>query len=67
MHTTAATLQSIIIEARHQLMKLDDQEAAFKPGPTKWSKKELLQLHGFGPSSIPRLEDVLKKQGLSLK
>ncbi len=34
---------------------------------SKWSKKELLQLHGFGPSSIPRLEAVLKKQGLSLK
>jgi predicted RecB family nuclease len=34
---------------------------------SKWSKKELLQLHGFGPSSIPRLEAVLTKQGLSLK
>jgi predicted RecB family nuclease len=34
---------------------------------SKWSKKELLQLHGFGPSAIPRLEAVLQKKGLSLK
>jgi predicted RecB family nuclease len=34
---------------------------------SKWSKKELLQLHGMGPSSIPRLEAVLKKHGLTLK
>jgi predicted RecB family nuclease len=34
---------------------------------SKWSKKELMQLHGLGPSSIPRLESILKKEGLSLK
>lgn len=34
---------------------------------SKWSKKELLQLHGFGPSSIPALEKVLAKHGLLLK
>ena len=34
---------------------------------SKWSEKELLQLHGFGPSGIPRLESILKKEGLSLK
>lgn len=33
----------------------------------KWSKKELLQLHGFGPASIPVLEKVLAKHGLLLK
>lgn len=42
MHTTAATLQTIIIEARHQLIKLDDQEVTFKPSAGKWSKKELM-------------------------
>ena len=34
---------------------------------SKWIKKELLQLHGFGPSTIPLLHPVLKKQELSLK
>ena len=34
---------------------------------SKWSKKELLQLHGLGPSSIPLLEKVLAKHGLMLK
>ena len=42
MQTTAATLQTIIIEARPLLMKIEEQEAAFKPSPTKWSKKELM-------------------------
>lgn len=32
-----------------------------------WSKKELLQLHGFVPSSIPNVEIALKQVGLSLK
>lgn len=32
-----------------------------------WSKKDLLQLHGFGPSSIPKLESVLKKLNVKLK
>jgi hypothetical protein len=32
-----------------------------------YSKKELLKLHGFGPSSIPVLENALKKEGLTLK
>lgn len=31
------------------------------------SKQDLLQLHGFGPSSIPKLEAVLKKQNRALK
>ena len=42
MHATAATLQTIIIEAKPLLMKIDDQDASFKPGPLKWSKKELM-------------------------
>lgn len=31
------------------------------------SEKEILQLHGMGPSSIPKLKAVLKQAGLSLK
>ena len=31
------------------------------------SEKELLALHGIGPSAIPKLKDALKKEGLSLK
>lgn len=30
-----------------------------------FSKKELLQLHGIGPSAIPKLENELKKHGLA--
>ena len=32
-----------------------------------WRENELLQLHGVGPSSIPRLEKVLHEAGLSFK
>ncbi|MBR9860188.1 hypothetical protein GYB22_05465 [bacterium] len=32
-----------------------------------WTAKELLDLHGFGPSSIPKLELELKQVGLKFK
>ena len=32
-----------------------------------FSKKEILQLHGIGPSSIPVLQNALKETGLSFK
>lgn len=32
-----------------------------------YSKKELLSLHGVGPSSIPKLEEALTNKGLSFK
>lgn len=32
---------------------------------SKWSVKQLLELHGVGPSSIPILKAALKKKGLS--
>lgn len=31
------------------------------------SEKEILNLHGMGPSSIPKLKTVLKQAGLSFK
>lgn len=31
------------------------------------SEKEILNLHGIGPSSIPKLKEVLNKSGLSFK
>ena len=34
---------------------------------TKFSEKELLQLHGLGPSSIPILKTMLKEEGLNFK
>jgi len=34
---------------------------------SRFSKKELLQLHGLGPGSLPKLEGELKKAGLALK
>lgn len=32
----------------------------------KWSEKELLQLHGIGSSSIPKLKKALDEIGFSL-
>jgi hypothetical protein len=32
-----------------------------------FSEKEILQLHGMGPSSIPKLRDALKAVGLNFK
>ncbi len=34
---------------------------------SKWTEKELLTLHGIGPSAIPILKAALKKKGLSFK
>jgi len=34
---------------------------------SKYSASELLELHGFGPSSIPIIEKALKQAGLKLK
>lgn len=31
------------------------------------SEKEILQLHGMGPSSLPKLKEALKKEGLTFK
>ena len=33
---------------------------------SKYSEKELLELHGMGPASIPLLKKALKEKGLSL-
>ncbi|MBN3581376.1 RNA polymerase alpha subunit C-terminal domain-containing protein [Algoriphagus aestuarii] len=32
-----------------------------------YSEKDLLDLHGLGPSSIPKLKDALEKEGLSFR
>jgi hypothetical protein len=34
---------------------------------SKWTEKELLQLHGIGPSSIPILKNELEEIGLTFK
>jgi DNA-directed RNA polymerase alpha subunit len=34
---------------------------------SKWTEKELLTLHGIGPSAIPPLKTALKARGLSFK
>ena len=36
--------------------KIDSFEAL-----SKWSDQELLQLHGIGPTAIPKLKEVLSK------
>lgn len=34
---------------------------------SKKSEAEILQLHGMGPSTIPKLREALKQKGLSFK
>lgn len=34
---------------------------------SRWSKAEILALHGMGPSSIPKLVNALKSAGLSFR
>jgi len=34
---------------------------------SKYTEKEILELHGMGPSSIPLLKKALESQGLSFK
>lgn len=34
---------------------------------SNYSKKEILDLHGMGPSSIPKLEYALKEAGLTFR
>ncbi|MEP2669762.1 MAG: RNA polymerase alpha subunit C-terminal domain-containing protein [Cyclobacteriaceae bacterium] len=33
----------------------------------KWREREILSLHGIGPSTIPKLKKALKDYGLSFK
>ena len=34
---------------------------------SKYGEKEVLQLHGMGPSSLPKLREALRKKGLDFK
>lgn len=34
---------------------------------SQYSEKELLKLHGIGPTAIPKLREALKSAGLSFK
>ncbi|RCX23383.1 hypothetical protein DFP94_101982 [Fontibacillus phaseoli] len=34
---------------------------------SKYSEKEILQFHGMGPASLPKLRTALRDQGLSFK
>ncbi|NJM94920.1 MAG: hypothetical protein HC842_09855 [Cytophagales bacterium] len=34
---------------------------------TKWTEKEIINLHGMGPSTIPKLKKALSENGLSFK
>lgn len=33
----------------------------------KWTEKEILNLHGMGPGTMPKLKKALKDKGLSFK
>ncbi len=34
---------------------------------SKWTKTDILKLHGMGPGSLPKLQEALKAEGLSFK
>lgn len=34
---------------------------------SKYTKKEIMSLHGMGPSSLPKLQNALEEKGLSFK
>ncbi|WP_077324243.1 RNA polymerase alpha subunit C-terminal domain-containing protein [Virgibacillus siamensis] len=34
---------------------------------SKFNEKEILQFHGMGPASLPKLRSALKKEGLSFR
>ena len=34
---------------------------------SQYSEKEILKLHGIGPTAIPKLREALKSQGLNFK
>jgi len=34
---------------------------------SKWSEEEIMELHGIGPSSIPKLKKALKEEGLQFR
>lgn len=34
---------------------------------SKWSEHEILKLHGMGPSTIPKLKNALKANGLTFR
>ncbi|MBA9028417.1 RNA polymerase alpha subunit C-terminal domain-containing protein [Peribacillus huizhouensis] len=34
---------------------------------SKYSEKEILQFHGMGPASLPKLRNALKENGLSFR
>jgi hypothetical protein len=33
----------------------------------KWKELEIIELHGMGPSTIPKLKKALNEKGLSFK
>ena len=46
---------------------LERENIVTLPQLSKYTEKELLKLHGIGPSSIPELKNALKEKGLSFR
>ena len=45
--------------ANANILKLEDLR--------KWTEKDLLSLHGIGPSAIPPIKAAMKKAGIAFK
>jgi DNA-directed RNA polymerase alpha subunit len=46
---------------------LENQNIKSLKDLSKWSEKDILKLHGFGPASMPILKKALKQSGLNFK
>ncbi|MDR6121259.1 DNA-directed RNA polymerase alpha subunit [Bacillus sp. SLBN-46] len=46
---------------------LENNEVATLEKLSTYSEKEILQFHGMGPASLPKLRAALKEIGLSFK
>ncbi|WP_413376548.1 RNA polymerase alpha subunit C-terminal domain-containing protein [Paenibacillus taichungensis] len=44
---------------------LENQEITTLPLLSKYTEKEILKLHGIGPSAMPKLRQALEEEGLS--
>ena len=64
-----ARLEAAIVFEDERLLALDKPSGVASHGRrlASHSEKEILNLHGMGPSSIPKLKAVLKQAGLSFK
>jgi DNA-directed RNA polymerase alpha subunit len=61
---TAGFLSQLSAPARRAL---ENQGVTTLEQLSKYTEKDIMQLHGMGPGSLPKLLDALKEKGLSFR